>query len=156
VSSKFPFKSKIFRLLFIAIIISLSLIAFHSTIVFAVTADDCLNKNISDLSQGDQDWCYNTCIPQLIAPIQTANATNQQNLNALQKQLSSISARISSFLNQLKKTQADINSREESMAYTKEIFNEKAADQYKFLRLYDPITPFLFAESASQAFQEIN
>lgn len=127
-----------------------------TTIVFAITAQDCLDKNPADLSSGDQDWCSTVGIPQLLAPIQSANEKNKQDLGALQSQLTSLAARINSFLDQLKKTQADINLREEKMAYTKELFNQKATDQYKFLRLYDPITPFIFADTASQAFQEIN
>ena len=45
--------------------------------------------------------------------------------------------------------------REEDLAFTKEIFDEKAKEHYTFLRLYDPITPFLFSDTASEAFQEI-
>lgn len=145
-----------FKIFVLAVVISISALFLHSTIVFAITAQECLDKNVKDLSSGDADWCSTVGIPQLLAPIQSANEKNKQDLNALQKQLSSISAKINSFLDQLKKTQADINLREEKMAYTKELFNQKARDQYTFLRLYDPITPFIFSDTASQAFQEIS
>jgi peptidoglycan hydrolase-like amidase len=145
-----------FKIFVLAVAISISALFLHSTIVFAITAQECLDKNVKDLSSGDADWCSTVGIPQLLAPIQSANEKNKQDLNALQKQLSSISAKINSFLDQLKKTQADINLREEKMAYTKELFNQKARDQYTFLRLYDPITPFIFSDTASQAFQEIS
>jgi len=147
---------QIFKLLIFVVLAVVTLFFLKTTIAFAITAQECLDKNLNDLSAGDQDWCYNTGIPQLLAPIQAANETNKQNLSSLQKQLSDISARINLFLDQLQKTQADINLREEKMAYTKELFNQKARDQYTFLRLYDPISPFIFSDTASQAFQEIS
>jgi peptidoglycan hydrolase CwlO-like protein len=153
---QFTFNSRISKLLIFIVLAVLTLFFLKTTVVFAISAQECLSKNVSDLSSGDQDWCYNIGIPQLLAPIQSANEKNKQDLSALQKQLSSISARINSFLDQLKKTQADINLREEKMAYTKELFNQKARDQYTFLRLYDPISPFIFSDTASQAFQEIS
>jgi peptidoglycan hydrolase-like amidase len=85
-----------------------------------------------------------------------AQTTNKKNLANLQSQLNDINKRISALAKQLQVLSTNIIKREEDMAYTKIIFDQKAADQYKFLRLYDPITPFLFADSASQAFQEIN
>lgn len=153
---KSSINSRIIKLLVFIVLAVITLFSLKTTIVFAITAQECLDKNVNDLSSGDQDWCYNVGIPQLLAPIQAANEKNQQDLSALQKQLSSISARINSFLDQLKQTQADINVREEKMAYTRELFNQKARDQYTFLRLYDPISPFIFADTASQAFQEIS
>jgi peptidoglycan hydrolase CwlO-like protein len=156
VGKQFPFNSRSFKLLITTALAVLGLLILKTTVVFAITAQECLTKNVSDLSQGDQDWCYNVGIPQLLAPIQSANEKNKQDLSALQKQLANLAARINSFLDQLKQTQADINLREEKMAFTREIFNQKAKDQYTFLRLYDPITPFIFADTASQAFQEIN
>jgi peptidoglycan hydrolase CwlO-like protein len=137
-------------------IILVSLLILHTTIAFAITAQECLDKNPSEMSSGDQDWCSTVGIPQLLAPIQSANEKNKQDLGALQSQLTSLANRINSFLDQLQKTAVDINLREEKMAYTKELFNQKARDQYTFLRLYDPISPFIFSDTASQAFQEIS
>ncbi len=150
------FSNKIEKSLIIATFFSFLILFLRSTSVFAVTAADCLNKDVNNLSQGDQDWCLQVGFSQLIAPIQSANEKNKQNLYALQNQLNSISQKISLYATQLKKTQSDINQREEDMAYTREIFDQKVRDQYTFLRLYDPIAPFLFADSASQAFQEIS
>ena len=84
-----------------------------------------------------------------------AQQKNKEDLAALNKQLADLNSRISKLISQLKVLEQQITGREEDLAYTREIFNEKAREQYTFLRLYDPITPFLFADSASQAFQEI-
>lgn len=85
-----------------------------------------------------------------------AQQKNEQDLANLKKQISSISSQINSISTKLKSNEAEISKREEDLAYTKEIFNEKARDQYTFLRLYDPITPFLFSNNASDAFREIS
>ena len=50
---------------------------------------------------------------------------------------------------------ADIAKQQENLGFTQEILNEKTRDHYTFLRLYDPLTPFLFSDSASQVFQEL-
>jgi len=145
---------KIFRLLLIIFVVTFTLILFHSfTLVRAEI--DCQNANPSGFSAGDAQYCTEQ-LQNLINLYLPAQTTNKKNLAALQSQLNDINKRISALTKQLQVLSADIVSREEDLAYTKEIFNQKAKDQYMFLRLYDPITPFLFADSASQAFQEIN
>jgi peptidoglycan hydrolase-like amidase len=116
---------------------------------------DCQNANPSGFSAGDAEYCSKQ-LENLINLYLPAQNTNKKNLSALQSQLNDINKRISALTRQIHILSASIIKREEDMAYTKEIFNQKAKDQYTFLRLYDPITPFLFADSASQAFQEIS
>ena len=116
---------------------------------------DCQNTDPNSISTDNAQYCADQ-LQSLINLYLPAQTTNKKNLASLQSQLDNINKRISALTKQLQVLSANIVKREEDAAYTKEIFDEKAADQYKFLRLYDPITPFLFADSASAAFQEIN
>lgn len=84
-----------------------------------------------------------------------AHQKNKDELNSLKKQLSSLDARIRGILLELKNVEADINGREEDLAFAQRIVEEKAKNHYRFLRLYDPITPFLASESAVSAFREL-
>lgn len=116
---------------------------------------DCQNTNPSGFSAGDAEYCSKQ-LENLINLYLPAQNTNKKNLSVLQSQLNDINKRVAALTKQIQILSANILKREEDLAYTKEIFNRKAKDQYTFLRLYDPITPFLFADSASQAFQEIS
>lgn len=158
--SNFKFKKvsrqiQTFLVLTLAILFSLFLLFDRYTSVLAVTAADCLNKNASDLSQGDLDWCLQVGFSQLIAPIQSANEKNKQNLQALQDQLNKINQKLASYKVQLDKNQEDILSKEENLGFTQKILDQKTREHYVFLRLYDPLTPFIFADSATEAFQEL-
>ncbi len=124
--------------------------------VFAVTESDCLNKDPSQLSSSELDECLNTILPRILAAYAPAQEKNKADLAVLNRQLSDLNSRIASLSKQLTNLEKQIGAREEDLAYTKEIFEEKARNHYTFLRLYDPITPFLFSDSASQAFQEIS
>jgi peptidoglycan hydrolase-like amidase len=141
-------------ILFILLTFAIYFFAFTPT--FAVSESDCLNKDPSQMSTGDMDECINTILPKILSAYAPAQEKNKQDLAALNKQLADLNARISSLGKQLTNLSKEIVEREEELAYTKEIFDEKAKHHYTFLRLYDPITPFLFADSASQAFQEIS
>jgi predicted nucleic acid-binding Zn-ribbon protein len=99
--------------------------------------------------------CQIDAIQRDIDALSPAQQKNKQDLAALNAQLADLNSKISKLTSQLKVLEQQITGREEDLAYTKKIFDEKAKEQYTFLRLYDPITPFLFADSASQAFQEI-
>ncbi|HJY98420.1 MAG TPA: SpoIID/LytB domain-containing protein [Patescibacteria group bacterium] len=85
-----------------------------------------------------------------------AQEKNKEDLAELNKQIADLNSRILKLTNQLKSVEAEIEEREEDLAFTREIFGEKARNHYTFLRLYDPITPFLFSDSASEAFREIS
>ena len=81
---------------------------------------------------------------------------NKEELANLKKQVADLNSRITKISTQLKGIEAEIVQREDDLAFAREIFEEKAVSQYKFSRLYDPIAPFLFSESASGAFREIS
>jgi len=127
---------------------------FVVTKVSAVTEDDCLNKDPKTLNVGDQNDCINNVIPGIIAKYAPAQEANKKNLAGLQSQLSNLNSQIIAIGAQLKKFEAQIVDREEELAFTKEIFEEKTSNHYRFLRTYDPISPFL-ANDASEAFREI-
>lgn len=133
------------------------LVFVFSFLVFRfVKADiDCQNTSPSGFSAGDAQYCADQ-LQNLINIYLPAQNVNKKNLSALQSQLADINKRIAALAAQIKILTASIGQREEDLAYTQEIFNQKAKEQYQFLRLYDPITPFLFSDSASQAFQEIS
>lgn len=87
-----------------------------------------------------------------LAPAQQKNKLDLANLN---KQIADLNSKITKLTTQLKTLEGSIAKREVDLAYTKEIFEAKTRDHYSFIRLYDPITPFLFSDSASKVFQEI-
>lgn len=116
---------------------------------------DCQNTSTVGVSVDTAKYCEEQ-LKNLINLYLPAQTTNKKNLSALQSQLNEINKRTTALTKQLQILTASILSREEDLAYTKEIFDEKAKGQYMFLRLYDPITPFLFSDSASEAFQEIS
>ncbi|MFH1792344.1 MAG: hypothetical protein ABH819_01720, partial [Patescibacteria group bacterium] len=84
-----------------------------------------------------------------------AHEKNKEDLAGLRTQITEISKKITNIQSQLKKFESDIVSREEELAYTRKIFEEKTVNQYKSLRLYDPILPFLSSDNASTAFREL-
>lgn len=100
--------------------------------------------------------CQISQIQREIDALSPAQQKNKSDLAGLNKQLSDLNSKISKLTSQVKSLEIEIGKREEQLAYAREIFNVKAKDHYTFLRLYDPITPFIFSDSASQAFQEIN
>ncbi len=136
-------------------IVFLGTMYFALNTAYAVSESDCLNKNPSDLSPDDLNECINNILPRITAAYAPAQQKNKEDLANLNKQLSDLSARITKFSAQLKSLEDQIAKREEALAFTSEVFNQKARDHYTFLRLYDPLTPFLFSDTASDAFREI-
>lgn len=147
--------SKKSTVIILSSIFALTVFLLNTTNIFAVTESDCLNKSPSQLTSSEMDECINVILPRIAAAYAPAQEKNKTDLANLKKQIDSLNQRVKSISSQLGRTEAEIKTREEDLAYTKLIFEQKAHDQYKFLRLYDPITPFLFSDSASQAFQEI-
>ena len=94
-------------------------------------------------------------IQQEIDALSPAQEYNKKELADLKTQIASLEKRILVISNQLKATEVNIGKREEDLAYAKEIFEEKTSSHYRFIRLYDPILPFLSASDASAAFREI-
>ena len=98
--------------------------------VLADINSDCQNESAAQIvAEGKTDTCTQI-LKNIADSISVANTTNQKNLTQLQSQLSNLTSRITALSDQLQKTAVDINLREEKMAYTKELFNQKARDQY--------------------------
>lgn len=123
-------------------------------VVFLAAASIYLTKNTKAQDCGADLDCQISQIQREIDALSPAHEKNKGDLAALQKQLSDLNKRISSISTQLKNLKAEIAQREEDLAFAQEIFEEKASNHYKFLRLYDPLLPFL-STSASEAFREI-
>jgi len=100
--------------------------------------------------------CQISQIQKEIDALSPAQEKNKQDLAALNKQITDLNAKIAKLTVQLKTLEKQIGKREDDLAFAKEIFDERARDHYTFIRLYDPITPFLFSDSASDAFREIS
>ncbi len=138
---KFP---KIFKV--ITIVIVLSFLIFGSKFTFQVLAQQC--------PASDYD-CQIAQIQKEIDALTPANENNKKELSSLKTQIDSLNSRIAGISSSLKDVEAKTAKREEDLAFTKEIFDKKAADQYKFIRLYDPLLPFLSSNDASEAFREL-
>lgn len=91
-----------------------------------------------------------------IDSISKAHEENKKELGSIRTQITSLTKRIGDISLQLKNVEGEILGREEDLGYAQEIFEVKAMNHYKFLRLYDPILPFLSSGDATEAFREIN
>lgn len=91
-----------------------------------------------------------------IDAISGAHEENKKELTNLRTQITSLNQRIAAISGQLVALADDIEQREEDLGFARKIFDEKAENHYKFIRLYDPLLPFLSSEDASEAFREIN
>ena len=123
--------------------------------VFAISLDECQNKNVNDLSAGDRDWCLNVGFPQIINSLAPAQQKNKANLANLQTELNSLNQKVASMTNQLKTFQKNIDQRESDLSFTQKVFNEKVGVQYRFMRVYDPLMPFLDSASATSAMESL-
>lgn len=135
------FKAKIFTSFFLVLLV------FFGIKFAVVLAQECPST--------DYD-CQIKQIQNEIDSLSPAQEKNKKDLAGLNKQLSDLNFKISKLTSDLKKLESQITGREEDLAYTKEIFEEKARNHYTFLRLYDPITPFVFSDNAAGAFREIS
>src|SRR3989344_1247957 len=81
-----------------------------------------------------------------------AHETNKQELANLNKQLADLKKRISAISGELKAVETEIGQREEDLVYAEAVLHEKARKHYLFLRVYDPLLPFLSAKGAGDAF----
>ncbi len=127
------------------IVISLSLVV--------VRIDTTINASSCPASDYD---CQINEIQKEINALSPAHEKNKTELSSLKKQLDDLNKRITSLSAQLKQVEAETQAREEDLAYAQTIFEEKANNHYKFIRLYDPLMPFLFSENAVSAFRELN
>ncbi len=103
---------------------------------------------------GDYDFCLQRIEAEMKA-LEPANETNKKELADLRSQITNLEKRIIGLSNQLKITEENVIKREEELAYAQKIFEEKTKSHYKFLRIFDPILPFISSADASSAFREI-
>lgn len=140
-----------FRILFASIVFLVSILVIRIPKLIIFAEPDCLGS--ATLSAADATFCI-TKIEEIKNQYLSAQTKNKKDLAGLQAQLSDLNKRISAMTLQLKNLEVSIAKREEDLAYTKEIFEEKTVNHYRFLRVYDPIAPFL-ADNAARAFREI-
>ena len=137
------------------VILFLFLLTTFTLLPYSLIPLSSAEPNCDNPGPGDIDYCLAKIQEQLDA-LSPAQETNKKELANLKAQLDSISKKITAVSSQLTQVQKNIDQREEDLAYAKKIFEEKAANHYKFIRLYDPLMPFLSSSDASQAFREIN
>lgn len=113
--------SKLKYLFFTLILVS---ITFSS--INPIKADlDCLNIDPTKVtSAGDATNCANQ-LSELMKKYQIAQETNKKDLAGLQSQLNNLNQRILVLSKQLQILATNIAKREEDLAYTKKIFEEK-------------------------------
>lgn len=106
-------------------------------------------------SASDYD-CQIGEIQREIDALSPAHESNKKELSDLRSQVSGLGKRIDGISSELDSVEEDINTREEDLAFAQRIFEEKANNHYRFIRLYDPITPFFSSSNATLAFREIS
>ena len=111
-----------------------------------VSAQDC----------GADLQCQIDGIQREIDALSPAHEKNKTELGALRTQIASLNKKIQNIGSQVKKTETDIKKREADLESAKIHFEEKTRNHYRFLRLYDPIMPFLASSDATEAFREVN
>src|SRR3990170_5561802 len=142
--------TKLFFLLSLFFFLFFFLLPTYYLLLTTISAE----PNCDSPGPGDIDYCISK-IEQEINALKPAQEYNKKELSDLRTQITSLEKRIAGLSNQLEITQKDIEKREEDLAYAEEIFVEKTKNHYKFLRIYDPLLPFLSSEDASEAFREI-
>ncbi len=141
--------TKHFSLLLVLVLLFISTI-FLNNFSLASAEPNCDNPG-----SGDLDYCIEK-IQQEIDALKPAHEYNKQELANLRTELNSLNKQINGISAQLTTVENNIDQREEDLAFAQEIFEAKANSHYKFLRLYDPILPFLSSNNASEAFREIS
>lgn len=144
------FWTKGFKVIFLLLlpVLTSTLLLFYS---FTLTSAE---PNCSSPGPGDIDYCLQR-LQEEINALAPANETNKKELSNLEAQITSLTKRISSISTLLDQNKTNILKREEDLVFAEIIFEEKTRGHYQFLRLYDPILPFLSSSDASGAFKEI-
>jgi peptidoglycan hydrolase CwlO-like protein len=109
----------------------------------------------SHCATSDYD-CQISEIQKEIDALAPAHENNKKELTNLNSQITNLTQRINTMTAQLSQKEKDIAVREEDLAYAQMIFEEKAKNHYKFIKLYDPLLPYLNSRDASQLFREIS
>lgn len=151
-----PFKLRINPKIFKVFLVAAVLLGTMYSVLSTIRAEiDCQNTSPGGMSAADAEYCANQ-LQNIINAYLPAQNANKKNLADLQSQLNSINKRVTALNAQITALTKSIKTREDAAAYTKQILDQKARGQYVNLRLYDPITPFLFSDTASKAFQELS
>ena len=139
--------TKIIRLISFRIVFLLTLVVLFVTLLVGgyIFATHC--------PATDYDCQINEIQSQIDA-LTPAHNKNKEELFALNKQITGINNQVKALSSQLNKLEKDIEAREEDLVFAKAIFDEKTNSHYRFIRTYDPVSPFLSA-SATKAFREI-
>jgi len=141
------------RKVFLSVLIILStLLLFYSFTIYL--SPFTFLAEASHCPDSDYD-CRIAEIQREIDALSPAHEYNKGELAGLRTQIKNLSARISAISAELVVLEEDITRREEDLAYARRIFEEKTANHYRFLRLYDPLLPFLSSQDAASAFREI-
>lgn len=85
-----------------------------------------------------------------------AHEKNKEELVGYRTKITDLTKRITGVTSQVNKTEKEIKAREEDLGFAREVFEEKTDNHYRFLRLYDPLMPFLASSDATHAFREAN
>ena len=144
--TNYKFKIQNSKLFLSVAVILLSFVIWNLSFVIPVFGQDC----------GADLQCQIDGIQREIDALSPAHEKNKTELGALRTQIASLNKKIENFSNQIKKNETDIKKREADLADSKEHFEEKTKNSYKFLRLYDPIMPFLASNDATTAFKEVS
>jgi peptidoglycan hydrolase CwlO-like protein len=99
--------------------------------------------------------CQISEIQREIDALAPANETNKKELTNTRNQVDSLTNRIATLSKQLDQTQKDIANREKDLSHTETVFEAKSVSHYKFIRLYDPLLPFLSSNDAAEIIQRI-
>jgi len=131
--------------------VSISLLfatSFHSS--WAET--DC---DSNALSGGQIDECI-AKLKRDAEALAPAHENNKKELSNLQTQITSLKSRIANVTKQVKTLEGKIAARDKDLSYARKIFDEKAHNHYKLIRLYDPLSAFLESNSARDVFLDIS
>src|SRR4030043_2245840 len=102
------------------------LVAFLTSafLLFNFSSTVISEPNCDSPGAGDIDYCLEK-IQKEIDALKPAHEYNKKELSDLRIQITSLTARINALSKQLIKTESDIKDREEDLAYTQRIFEEK-------------------------------
>ncbi len=110
--------------------------------------------NCDNPGRGDIEYCLGK-LQREIDALSPAHETNKKELASLNSKVANIRKQLSIISAQIKKLEKDINDREKELEHIRSVFNEKTANHYRFIRTYDPITPFISRSDASLAIREL-
>lgn len=135
-------------------VILISIVSFVFLYGKVFAEPNCDDPN-TKLSPDDAQFCADK-IQRDIAALAPAHEQNKKELSNLNNKVSSIKKQIDTISAQLTKIKSNIDERDIDLGKSKTFFEEKTKNSYKFIRLYDPLMPFLASNDATQAFKEIN